>query len=51
MITSDLNDKLRKDILIHPGAIRFGTLRAGGFYETTVTIKNEDILAQRIVLR
>lgn len=48
MITSDLNDKLRKDLLIHPVSIRFGMLRAGGFYEAIVKVKNEDILAQRI---
>ena len=26
-------------------------LRAGGFYETTLIVKNEDLLAQRIVIK
>ena len=33
MITADLNDRLRKDLLIFPVAVRFGMLRVGDTFE------------------
>lgn len=45
MISNDLNDKLRKDLLIFPITVIFGDLRLNGNYETKVCVKNEDILA------
>lgn len=51
MITSDLNDNLRRDIQINPINVRFGILRVGRIYEIKVTVKNEDVLAQRVVIK
>lgn len=51
MINNDLVDKLKKDLLVYPVAVRFGELRNNGQYEAKVIVKNEDILAQRIVLK
>ena len=48
MITSEITDKLKKDILVLPEKANFGSLRAGGVYEMIVAIINEDIMAQRI---
>lgn len=45
MVTGDINDKLKKDLLIYPVAVRFGELRQGGIYEFKINVKNEDILA------
>ncbi|EAR91082.3 hypothetical protein TTHERM_00430030 (macronuclear) [Tetrahymena thermophila SB210] len=51
MLTSDLNDQLRKDIQILPASVRFGVLCANRIYETKLVIKNEDVLAQRVTLK
>ncbi|KRX02221.1 hypothetical protein PPERSA_04843 [Pseudocohnilembus persalinus] len=51
MITADLNDKLRRDLLITPISARFGVLKIGGQYQITINVKNEDLLAQRITIR
>lgn len=48
MITSEIADKLKKDILVIPDKANFGILRAGKIYEMIVAIINEDILAQRV---
>lgn len=32
MITADLNDKLRRDLLITPVSARFGVVRLGNIY-------------------
>ena len=48
MITSEITDKLKKDILVLPEKANFGTLRAGAVYEMIVAVINEDIMAQRI---
>jgi len=45
MITADLNDNLRKDILITPVNVRFGILKLDSIYEMTIVVKNEDLLA------
>ena len=51
MITSEITDKLKKDILILPDKANFGVLRAGGIYELIVAVFNEDIMAQRINIK
>lgn len=51
MITATLNDNLKKDLLIIPVSARFGTLKADHIYELKITVKNEDVLAQRIVIK
>lgn len=51
MITSDITDKLKKDILILPDKANFGILRAGGIYEMVIAVINEDIMAQRINIK
>jgi len=51
MITSEITDKLKKDILILPDKANFGILRAGGIYEMVVAVINEDIMAQRINIK
>lgn len=48
MITSEITDKLKKDVLVIPDKANFGFLRVGGVYEMIVAAINEDILAQRI---
>jgi len=48
MITSEITDKLKKDVVVLPDKANFGSLRAGGVYEMIVAVINEDILAQRI---
>ena len=51
MITAELTDKLRRDLLIVPVSARFGTIKMGGEYELVINVKNEDVLAQRINVR
>lgn len=51
MIRADLNDDLRRDILIHPISARFGLVKIGGEYEIKINVKNEDLLAQRIQIK
>jgi hypothetical protein len=48
MIQADINDRLRRDVLIVPAEADFGRLRVGGLYEMRLTVKNEDALTQRI---
>ena len=51
MITSEITDKLKKDILILPDKANFGVLRAGSIYEMVIGVINEDIMAQRINIK
>lgn len=37
-ITADLNDTLRRDLLISPVNIDFGITRVGMVYRTTITV-------------
>ena len=43
MITADITDKLKRDLLIIPVIARFGKVKSGGIYETIINVKNEDI--------
>ncbi|CAD8197924.1 unnamed protein product [Paramecium octaurelia] len=51
MVTGDINDRLKKDLLIYPISVQFGELRQNGIYEFKINVKNEDIMTQRIVLK
>lgn len=58
MVHADLNDKLQRDILviinlskITPVQADFGYLKQGKSYQLRITVKNEDILAQRLVVK
>lgn len=58
MVHADLNDKLQRDILviyffiqINPVEADFGYLKEGRWYEFKINVKNEDILAQRLVVK
>ena len=43
MITADITDKLKRDLLIIPVIARFGKVKAGCVYETVISVKNEDV--------
>lgn len=51
MVQADLNDKLQRDILINPIEANFGVLHERKNYELKITIKNEDVISQRITLK
>ena len=51
MMSAVMNDPLKRNLLILPGAVRFGTVKAGGVYELPLTIKNEDFQIVRFSLR
>jgi hypothetical protein len=51
MVTSVLHDPLKRGLNILPSECKFGPLRAGGAYEMMVTIKNEDHIPQRIIVK
>ena len=44
MVTSVLNDPLKRSFNVLPESARFGPLKAGGSYEMTISCKNEDML-------
>lgn len=51
MVTSVLHDPLKRAFNVMPSAVRFGNLKAGQSYEMIITLKNEDSVAHRIVLK
>jgi hypothetical protein len=51
MVTSVLNDPLKRSVNILPSTAAFGSLKEGSKYELTITCKNEDMLPIRIVLK
>jgi len=51
MVTSVLHDNLKRSLQIMPGSVVFGHLRPGSMNEITVSIKNEDQMAQRITIK
>jgi len=51
MVTGVLHDGLKRSLNIMPSSIVFGGLRPGSTNEIVVTIKNEDMLAQRINIK
>ena len=50
MVTSVLNDPMKRAVNILPSQAAFGSLKEGGKYEIVVTCKNEDMLPQRIIV-
>lgn len=51
MASAAVNDPLKRNLLILPGAVRFGTVKVGGVFELPLTIKNEDCQLLRFSLR
>jgi len=45
MVTSVLNDSLKRSLNILPSKVNFGGVWAGVVNEITVSVKNEDMLA------
>lgn len=51
MVTSVLNDPMKRSVNILPSQANFGSLKEGGRYELIITCKNEDMLPQRVVVK
>jgi hypothetical protein len=51
MVTSVLHDPLKRAFNVMPSSLKFGVLKAGQAYELLITMKNEDSVAHRIVLK
>jgi hypothetical protein len=50
MVTSVLNDPLKRSMNILPSQANFGSIKEGCKYEILITCKNEDMLPQRVVI-
>ena len=51
MVTSVLHDSMKRSVNILPSNCAFGIVRNGEFVEIAITIKNEDSLSQRILIK
>ncbi|CAD8202621.1 unnamed protein product [Paramecium pentaurelia] len=51
MVTDDINYSLKKDLLIYPITVYFWDIKQNRRYEYKINVKNEDILAKRIVFK
>jgi len=51
MVTSVLHDNLKRSLQIMPSSVVFGHLRPGSMNELTISVKNEDMVAQRITIK
>lgn len=51
MVTSVLHDNLKRSINILPSSCNFGSVALGSESEIIVTLKNEDSLSQRIMIK
>lgn len=51
MVTSVLHDNLKRSLQVMPGQVVFGTLRPGSMNEISISVKNEDMIAQRISIK
>jgi len=51
MVTSVLHDPLKRSFNVMPSGLKFGMLKAGQTYEMIITMKNEDAVAHRIILK
>lgn len=51
MVTSVLNDPMKRAVNILPSSANFGSLKEGGKYELVIACKNEDMLPQRINIK
>lgn len=50
-LINDIHDSLKRNVLITPVKAKFGYLQVGKVYQMKITIKNEDMISQRITLR
>ena len=51
MVTGVLHDSLKRSLNVLPSMISFGALRPGSSNEIIVTVKNEDMVGQRITIK
>mmetsp|Transcript_39737 Transcript_39737/g.60909 ORF Transcript_39737/g.60909 Transcript_39737/m.60909 type:complete len:114 (-) Transcript_39737:308-649(-) len=51
MVTSVLHDGLKRSVNILPSTCKFGAIKLGESAEMVLTIKNEDSLSQRILVK
>jgi len=51
MVTGVLHDSLKRSLNVLPSAISFGCLKQGSSNEIIVTVKNEDMVGQRITIK
>jgi hypothetical protein len=51
MVTSVLHDSMKRSVNILPSNCAFGIIRVGECVELVITIKNEDSLSQRILIK
>jgi len=51
MVTSVLNDPMKRSVNILPSEASFGSIREGAKFEVLITCKNEDMLPQRVIIR
>lgn len=51
MVTGVLHDNLKRSLNVLPSSVVFGGLRPGSTNEITVTLKNEDMIGQRITIK
>ena len=51
MVTGVLHDGLKRSLNVLPSVISFGALRPGSSNEIVVTVRNEDMIGQRITIK
>ncbi len=51
MVTSVLHDPLKRSFNVMPSGLKFGILKSNQSYEMVITMKNEDAVAHRIILK
>ena len=51
MVTGVLHDSLKRSLNVLPSSIPFGALKQGSSNEIIVTVKNEDMVGQRITIK
>lgn len=51
MVTSVLHDPLKRAFNVMPANLKFGILKVDQSYELLITLKNEDSIAQRVMLK
>jgi hypothetical protein len=51
MVTGVLHDTLKRSINVMPSSVVFGSIRTGTVNEILMTLKNEDSIAHRIMIK
>jgi hypothetical protein len=51
MVTSVLHDPLKRSFNVMPSGLKFGILKPNQSYEMVITMKNEDSVAHRVILK